>query len=131
MDIEELQLNQFKRLADGEAYFHLFKNHLTGIKACMNVLLYKIENIDCIAKIIDSCSNAHFIVTGDESISNALKLVLSKTINVDYSKNFDLKKNNMKFDFIVMNPPWGGSLQLDLDTEYLEKHSTMSLTKER
>lgn len=32
--------------------------------------------------------------------------MLNKSINVDYLKDFDFEKNDMKFDCIVMNPPY-------------------------
>ena len=49
--------------------------------------------------------------------------MLNKSINVDYLKDFDFEKNDMKFDCIIMNPPYGRSLPhniLNIASKYLK-----------
>ena len=46
--------------------------------------------------------------------------MLNKSINVDYLKDFDFEKNDMKFDCIIMNPPYSRNLHLKILAEAIK-----------
>ena len=46
--------------------------------------------------------------------------MLNKSINVDYLKDFDSEKNDMKFDCIIMNPPYQRNLHLKILAEAIK-----------
>ena len=124
IDIPSFQIAASKMRADGNAYFKLFEKHVpVGYGENSTILLYKIDNMSCIAKIMDMNNSAKYIVVTNDATAAALRIVLNKSINVDYLKDFDFEKNDMKFDCIIMNPPYGRSLPhniLNIASKYLK-----------
>ena len=124
IDIPSFQIAASKMRADGNAYFKLFEKHVpVGYGENSTILLYKIDNMSCIAKIMDMNNSAKYIVVTNDATAVALRIVLNKSINVDYLKDFDFEKNDMKFDCIIMNPPYGRSLPhniLNIASKYLK-----------
>ena len=118
IDIPSFQIAASKMRADGNAYFKLFEKHIpVGYGENSTILLYKIDNMSCIAKIMDMNNSAKYIVVTNDATAAALHIVLNKSINVDYLKDFDFEKNDMKFDCIIMNPPYDGQLHLKIFEE--------------
>ena len=124
IDIPSFQIAASKMRADGSAYFKLFEKHVpVGYGENSTILLYKIDNMSCIAKIMDMNNSAKYIVVTNDATAAALRIVLNKSINVDYLKDFDFEKNDMKFDCIIMNPPYGRTLPhniLNIASKYLK-----------
>ena len=107
INISSFQIASSKMRADGNAYFKLFEKHIpVGYGENSTILLYKIDNMSCIAKIMDMNNSAKYIVVTNDATAAALRIVLNKSINVNYLKDFDFEKNDMKFDCIIMNPPY-------------------------
>jgi len=63
---------------------------------------------------------ARYIVVGNKSCNKALKIILPKTSNVKYLEKFDFKETDMKFDCIVMNPPYSRNLHLKILAEAIK-----------
>lgn len=118
MDISRLQIDQSKMLASGAEYFKLFEKHLpTGLGSSKTVLVYEISNLSCIKKMVSLNPEAKHIVVGSKACNRALKMLLPKAIDVKYLEEFDFKETDMKFDCIVMNPPYDGQLHLKIFEE--------------
>lgn len=122
IDISSFQIAASKMHANGNAYFKLFERHIpAGLGKNSSILLYKIDNLSCICKIVNMNSKAHYVVVSNGAVNNALQIVLDKAIDVEYIKEFDFKETDMKFDCIVMNPPYKGKLHLDILTEAIKQ----------
>ena len=121
IDIPSFQIAASKMRADGNAYFKLFEKHVpVGYGENSTILLYKIDNLSCIAKIMDMNNSSKYIVVTNDATAAALHVVLNKSINVDYLKDFDFEKNDMKFDCIIMNPPYQRNLHLKILAEAIK-----------
>lgn len=124
IDPAEMQIAASKILADGEAYFKLFEKHVPrDLGAGADVMLYKIGNMTCMLELIALNPAASYVIVGNEAASNALKVMLSEATKVKYLMEFDFKETGMKFDCIIMNPPYGRSLShniLNIASKYLK-----------
>ena len=122
IDIPSFQIAASKMRADGTAYFKLFEKHVPR-NLGMNdvVLLYKLDNLSCICKIVNMNSTAHYVIVSNDAVTTALQVVLDKSIDVEYIKEFDFKETDMKFDCIIMNPPYQREKHLEILAE-AEKH---------
>ena len=76
--------------------------------------------MSCIAKIMDMNNGSKYIVVTNDATAAALRIVLNKSINVNYLKDFDFAKNDMKFDCIIMNPPYQRNLHLKILAEAIK-----------
>ena len=119
---DKINISSFRKMrADGNAYFKLFEKHIpVGYGDNSTILLYKIDNMSCIAKIMDMNNSSKYIVVTNDATAAALRIVLNKSINVDYLKDFDFEKNDMKFDCIIMNPPYQRNLHLKILAEAIK-----------
>ena len=87
IDISSFQIAASKMHANGNAYFKLFEKHIpTKLGENSSVLLYKIDNLSCIYKIVNMNSKAHYVVVSNDAVNNALQVVLDKAIDVKYIK---------------------------------------------
>lgn len=121
IDISSFQIAASKMHANGNAYFKLFEKHVPrNLDQDSIVLLYKIDSLSCIYKIVNMNSKAHYVVVSNDAVNNALQVVLDKAIDVKYIKEFDFEKTNMKFDCIVMNPPYQRNLHLKILAEAIK-----------
>ena len=121
IDIPSFQIAASKMRADGNAYFKLFEKHVPRNLDVNNVvLLYKLDNLFCICKIINMNIKAHYVIVSNVAVNTALQVVLDKSIDVKYIKEFDFKKTDMKFDCIVMNPPYVRNLHLKILAEAIK-----------
>ena len=121
IDIPSFQIAASKMRADGTAYFNLFEKHVPR-NLGMNdvVLLYKLDNLSCICKIINMNIKAHYVIVSNDAVNTALQVVLDKSIDVKYIEELDFKKTDMKFDCIVMNPPYVRNLHLKILAEAIK-----------
>ena len=121
IDIPSFQIAVSKMRANGNAYFKLFEKHVPRNFDMNNVvLLYKLDNLSCICKIINMNIKAHYVVVSNDAVNNALQVVLDKSIDVEYIKEFDFKETDMKFDCIIMNPPYMRNLHLKILAEAIK-----------
>ena len=108
IDISSFQIAASKMRADGNAYFKLFEKHVPRNLDMNNVvLLYKLDNLSCICNIINMNIKVHYVVVSNDAVNTALQVVVDKSIDVEYIEEFDFKETDMKFDCIIMNPPYG------------------------
>ena len=121
IDIPSFQIAASKMRADGNAYFKLFEKHIPrNLDMNSVVLLYKLDNLSCIYNIINMNSKTHYVVVSNTAVNTALQIVLDKSIDVEYIKEFDFKKTDMKFDCIIMNPPYMRNLHLKILAEAIK-----------
>ena len=121
IDISSFQIAASKMRADGNAYFKLFEKHVPrNLDQDSVVLLYKLDNLSCICKIINMNIKAHYIVVSNTAVNTALRAVLDKSIDVKYIEELDFKKTDMKFDCIIQNPPYVRNLHLKILAEAIK-----------
>ena len=121
IDIPSFQIAASKMRADGNAYFKLFEKYIPrNLDMNSVVLLYKLDNLSCICKIINMNIKAHYVIVSNTAVNTALQIVLDKSIDVEYIKEFDFKKTDMKFDCIIMNPPYMRNLHLKILAEAIK-----------
>ena len=119
--IVEMQIASSKILANGEAYFKLFEKHVPrDLGAGADVMLYKIGNMTCMLELIALNPAASYVIVGNEAASNALKVMLPEATKVKYLREFDFKDTDMKFDCIIMNPPYVRNLHLKILAEAIK-----------
>ena len=121
IDIPSFQIAASKMRADGNAYFKLFEKHVPRNFDMNNVvLLYKLDNLSCICKIINMNIKTHYVVVSNTAVNTALRAVLDKAIDVKYIEELDFKKTDMKFDCIIQNPPYVRNLHLKILAEAIK-----------
>lgn len=121
IDIPSFQIAASKMRADGNAYFKLFEKHVPrNLDMNSVVLLYKLDNLSCIYNIINMNSKTHYVVASNTAVNTALQVVLDKSIDVKYIEELDFKKTDMKFDCIIMNPPYSRNLHIKILAEAIK-----------
>lgn len=121
IDPAKMQIAASKMQADGSTYFKLFEKHIPrdlGLDTI--VLLYKLDNLSCICKIISMNSKAHYVIVSNDAVNTALQVVLDKAIDVKYVEELDFEATDMKFDCIIMNPPYQRNLHLKILAEAIK-----------
>ena len=114
---KDLKIFKSKTLADGSKYFSLFEKHIPALNDGNNVYLYTLGNLHCICEIIKKNPNAKYFIHDSDEVINAVKLVLD---GYDISKAVDLYDIDMKFDCIIMNPPYQKNLHLKILAEAIK-----------
>lgn len=116
-DQAKLQIDFSKIGADEQKYFDLFDKHIPE-NVNGNVLIYDISNLGCIYKIIQKNPEAKYFIYGNESVNKGLAC-MTYEFNVKFLDKDPLYNinNNMKFDLIIMNPPYDGNLHLKIFEE--------------
>lgn len=121
IDISSFQIAASKMRADGNAYFKLFEKHVPSDLGMNSVvLLYKLDNLSCICKIVNMNSKARYVVVSNSAVNTALRAVLDKSIDVKYIEEIDFKETDMKFDCVIMNPPYQRNLHLKILAEAIK-----------
>ena len=121
IDPAKMQIAASKMQADGSTYFKLFEKHIPRDLGLDNiVLLYKLDNLSCICKIISMNSKAHYVIVSNDAVSAALQVILDKAIDVKYVEELDFEATDMKFDCIIMNPPFKRNLHLKILAEAIK-----------
>lgn len=102
-----------KTNADGRKYFSLFDKYIpANLTKSSTVLLYSISNVDCIANIIEKNPDCTYYIYDSEDICDAVCCCVERA-SIYYVKDFEyIIENDMKFDCIIMNPPYNGNSNL-------------------
>ena len=114
---KDLKIFKSKTLADGSKYFSLFEKHIPALNVGSRVYLYMLGNLHCICEIIQKNPNAKYFIYDSDEVFNAVRIVMD---NIDISKTVDLYDIDMKFDCIVMNPPYQKNLHLKILAEAIK-----------
>ena len=124
-DIDSMMIDRSKFMADGAKYFELFEKHVpTGLTG--NILLMSIGNVDCLAKLMSLNKNAKYTVVENSRIIKCLSTLFNNELSIESiaSNGLDLynmiKRLGMKFDRIVMNPPYQRNLHLKILAEAIK-----------
>lgn len=120
-EINAMQISQSKILADGLTYFSLFDKHIPdGLTDSSSVLVYDISNYDCILKIMAKNPKAKYFVYGSKVVNEVLK-GFAKAYAISFLEEILDKYNiDMKFDCIIMNPPYSKNLHLKILAEAIK-----------
>ena len=123
-NIDDIQLGLVKFRANAEKYFSLFDKHIPRFENSgkdQKFLLLGICNESVMLKICALNPKAKYYIADQEILSETLPL-LDKNLDFKfYDSNLDLydiiKGIDMKFDCIIMNPPYDGQLHLKIFEE--------------
>ena len=120
-ELEMMFVDKSKTQANGSKYFALFDKYIpSGLGPETRVMLYALGNLDCILKIIEKNPAAEYIVSDSVVMSKVLPLVTKSRVKfVPFSLDgYNIfGKYDMKFDCIVMNPPYQRNLHLKILAE--------------
>ena len=123
-ELEMMFVDKSKTQADGSKYFALFDKHIpSGLGLGTRVMLYALGNLDCILKIIEKNPSAEYIVSDSIVMSKILPLMTKsrvKFVPFSLDRYNIFGKYNMKFDCIVMNPPYSRNLHLKILAEAIK-----------
>ena len=120
-NISSFQIAHSKIWADGEKYFSLFEKHIPELEAGHKVLVYDISNLDFICKLMSLNKDAEFWIYGNQEVNEALR-VLGFSFH-EVAEDLESKTYNipdMKFDCIIMNPPYERNLHLKILAEAIK-----------
>ena len=117
-NISSFQIAHSKIWADGEKYFSLFEKHIPELEVGHKVLVYDISNLEFICKLMSLNKDAEFWIYGNQEVNEALR-VLGFSFH-EVAEDLESKTYNipdMKFDCIIMNPPYERNLHLKILAE--------------
>lgn len=119
-DLAKITLSKFQ--ANGAWYFGLFDQHIpTGLTG--NILLLSLGNLDCVAKVVKKNPVASYTVVDNVWVLDCLRM-LPPSRKMAFIEDLDMyniiKGLNMKFDCIVMNPPYQRNLHLKILAEAIK-----------
>ena len=114
---KDLKIFKSKTLADGSKYFSLFEKHIPELNSGSGVYLYMLGNLSCICEIIQKNPNAKYFIYDSDEVFNAVRIVMD---GYDISKTVDVYDIDMKFDCIIMNPPYQKNLHLKILAEAIK-----------
>lgn len=119
IDLDAMKINKAKFMADGNKYFELYRKHIPG-NISGNILLLSIGNLDCISKIMSMNPNAKYLIIDRKTIIKSLSIVCKDIYDIEAIENDDedlyniIQELDMKFDCIIMNPPYQRGLHLKI-----------------
>lgn len=117
-NISSFQIAHSKIWADGEKYFSLFEKHIPILEAGQKVLVYDISNLEFICKLMSLNKDAEFWIYGNQEVNEALRTIgmsFHEVVEDAESKTYNIPV--MKFDCIIMNPPYERNLHLKILAE--------------
>ena len=124
-DIDSMMIDRSKLMADGAKYFELFEKHIpTGMSG--NVLIMSIGNPDCLGKMMSLNKDAKYTVVENSRIIKCLSKLFDGVLDIEGIENDGLdlyniiKELDMKFDCIIMNPPYRRNLHLKILAEAIK-----------
>lgn len=109
-----------KMMCSGDKYFSIFEKHLPDLKPGSDICMYDISNENCIWHIIDRYPNCNYYISDMPQFIAVLKNArpeLKLNSVEDKNKRFDI---TMKFDCIIMNPPYQKNLHLKILAEAIK-----------
>ena len=126
-NIDDIQLGLVKFRANAEKYFSLFDKHIPRFENSgkdWKFLLLGICNESVMLKICALNPKAKYYIADQEILSETLPL-LDKNLDFKfYDSNLELydiiKEIDMKFDCIIMNPPYQRNLHLKILAEAIK-----------
>lgn len=101
----------FKVNCNSAEYFKLFEPYIPKLKLGSTVLLYAISNVDCLKNIIDKNQDCVYYIYDTNVIFDVLKTIHENNNIILVN---DISEVNMKFDCIIMNPPYQRDLHLKI-----------------
>ena len=125
IDLDAMAINKAKFMADGNKYFELYKKHIPG-NISGNILLLSIGNLDCISKIMSMNPNSKYLIIDRKTIIKSLSIVYKDIYDIEAIENDDedlyniIQECDMKFDCIIMNPPYQRNLHLKILAETIK-----------
>ena len=121
IDKSSFSIVQCKVFANGEKYFSLFDSHIPTLDASKKCLVYAIDNIDCISKIIWKNPCASYVMYGDRLVNTCVKSMFPSVETIDETpENRKAYNIDMNFDCIIMNPPYERNLHLKILAEAIK-----------
>lgn len=114
---KDLKILKSKSLADGSKYFSLFEKHIPVLNAGSNVYLYMLGNLPCICEIIQKNPTSKYFICDADEVINAVQIMMD---GCDISKTVDVYDIDMKFDCVIMNPPYQKNLHLKILAEAIK-----------
>lgn len=124
-DLESIKLDRSKFMADGAKYFKLFEKHIPT-RMSGNVLLLSIGNLDCLDMLMSLNKDAKYTVVENSRIIKCLSKLFDSEFDIEGKENDGLdlyniiKDLDMKFDCIIMNPPYQRNLHLKILAEAIK-----------
>ena len=125
IDLDAMTINKSKFMADGNKYFELYRKHIPD-NISGNILLLSIGNLDCISRIMSMNPNAKYLIIDRKTIIKSLTIVYKDIYDIEAIENDDtdlyniIQELDMKFDCIVMNPPYQKNLHLKILAEAIK-----------
>ena len=127
-DVETLMIDRSKFMANGEKYFKLFEKHVPrGING--TVLLLSIGNLDCMDDLMALNKNAKYLIIDNSRIAKAANVLFKDDYSLETRGIGDqdllnlIKGLDMKFDCVIMNPPYAKNLHLKILAEAIKHMS--------
>ena len=117
-----------KERADSQRYYNLLMSKVGQIKNGDSILLVHIGNLDVIRKIVDNWPEGNYIIVDKKCYGPVLSLLYPSfqmekqfiATQEDSSIIEALQSLTMKFDKIIMNPPYSKNLHLQILEEALK-----------
>lgn len=120
---EDFKINKEK--ADPNLYYNLFKDKIGAFQDDDNVLLIHIGNFDVIRKFMINNINCNYFIIDQVGNKNWFQINFPSAkiygTGEDESIIEALEKIDMKFDKIIMNPPYSKNLHLKILAKAIEK----------
>jgi hypothetical protein len=117
----EKRLNKEK--ANVDLYYKIFANNIGKFENGQNILFVDIGNFDVYYKFIVNNMNCNYIIIDQPLKKNLLQACFPNIKFISAEDNSIIKvleKLNMKFDKIIMNPPYSKNLHLKILAEAIK-----------
>jgi len=114
-----------KEKADVNLYYNLLTNKIDKFKDGENVLLIHLGNSDVIYRFIVNNMNCNYFIIDQPDTGDLLKAFFPQIKYIETEEDESIidamEKLNMKFDKIIMNPPYSKNLHLKILAKAIEQ----------